>query len=365
MRESADLDELDRLLVTALQTAPRANWQQIGRVLDVSASTAARRWERLTDEGLAWSSCHPVRLPGLIRAIIEIDCDATRLHSVGATLAQDPHVVNVNHVTGVHDLVVIAFFANQASIGRYLRLRIGLLDGVQSVHLHVVTTLHTEASRWRLDRLAAPHRIALQRRSTTSHGGDGPDEADLALMAALSTDPRKSAADLARDTELSLSSVRRRLHRLDAAGLMAYRCEVARCVSGWPVAVNLWGVLPPGHTARVTAQVAELREIRCCASLSGPDNLMLSAWLRSIDDIEPFETVLTQRIPEFAISARNLVLWHMKLGDRVLDPDGRLVRRVPRALWAERNALLLDAEWTVRQQATHTAPELRHRIGRG
>jgi DNA-binding Lrp family transcriptional regulator len=133
MRESDDLDELDRVLVTALQTSPRASWQQIGQVLSVCASTAARRWDRLTSEGLAWASGHPLRLPGttFMKTIIEIDCVAVCLHPVAAAIAEDPHVLTVNHITGSHDLVVIAIFADHMSLGRYLRFRIGHLEGVR------------------------------------------------------------------------------------------------------------------------------------------------------------------------------------------------------------------------------------------
>jgi hypothetical protein len=63
LRRSAELDELDLLLVTALQSTPRADWQRLGQLLGTSASTAARRWARLTQAGLAWQSCHPLHLP--------------------------------------------------------------------------------------------------------------------------------------------------------------------------------------------------------------------------------------------------------------------------------------------------------------
>jgi DNA-binding Lrp family transcriptional regulator len=355
MRGAAYLDELDRLLVTALQTSPRASWQQVGQVLDISASTAARRWDRLSGEGLAWFSCHPLRLPGtpLVRAIIEIDCVAERLPSVGTTLARDPHLVNVDHVSGAHDLVVIGVFSDQISLGRYLRFRIGRLDGVQSVHPHIVTSLHTEASRWRLDRLAAPHRTTLLATtpSTTPGHGIEPDETDLALMTALSTNPRQSAADLARDIQLSTNSVRRRLVRLDAAKFMACRCEVSRCASGWPIAVNSWGVMPPEHAARITTRVADLRQTRLCASVTGPNNLMFAAWLRAIDDLQPFETHLAKQVPELAITVRNLVLWHMKLGDRILDSEGRPIRDIPFSLWPQHDAIAAENTLLDRRRA--------------
>jgi DNA-binding Lrp family transcriptional regulator len=273
MRESADLDDLDLLLVTALQTAPRATWQQLGQVLGVTASTAARRWERLTGAGLAWLSCHPLRLPGIsaVLAVIGINCVAVRLPSVAATVAEDPHVFNVSHVTGFYDLVVIAAFADQISLGRYLRFRVGSLDGVQSVRVHIVTDLHTEGSQWRLDRLEAAHRAALlaDRPAARRTPNVVPDAADLVLMTALRDNPRQSAADLARSTRLSTTSVRRRLIRLDAARLMAWRCDVARGASGWPVAASFWGVAPPDRAAEISGQVSRLRETRFCASLSG------------------------------------------------------------------------------------------------
>jgi DNA-binding Lrp family transcriptional regulator len=349
MHGSAYLDELDRLLITALQTSPRASWQQVGQVLDVFPSTAARRWDRLAEAGLAWFTSHPMRLPdtSFIRAIIEIDCDTTRLQPVGTTLAGDPHVLNVNHVTGSHDLVVIAAFADQISLGRYIRLRIGRLEGVRSVRSHIVTSLHTEASRWRLDRLAASHRVALladSRAAPTvkSASTNGPDATDMALMAALGTNPRQSAADLARGMQLSTTSVRRRLARLDAAKFMVCRCEVARHVSGWPTAANFWGVMPPEHAPRITAQVAQFRQTRFCASLSGSDNLMFSAWFRSLHDLQPFEAFLAKQLPQLAITARKLVLWHIKLGTHTLDPDGRRIGDVPFSLWPAQDAIAGD-----------------------
>jgi len=63
LHRSAELDELDLLLVTALQATPRADWQHLGRLLGVSASTATRRWARLTQAGVGRLSCWGCRKP--------------------------------------------------------------------------------------------------------------------------------------------------------------------------------------------------------------------------------------------------------------------------------------------------------------
>jgi hypothetical protein len=59
MNDSFRLAEEDRLLVDALQIAPRASWAAIGEVIGMAPITAARRWQRLADNGTAWVTAAP------------------------------------------------------------------------------------------------------------------------------------------------------------------------------------------------------------------------------------------------------------------------------------------------------------------
>ncbi|MGW0999031.1 AsnC family protein [Streptomyces sp. NPDC002523] len=61
LRETVTVSELDLALVNALQLRPRASWTELAPPLGVTAGTLARRWERLTGEGLAWVSAVPGR----------------------------------------------------------------------------------------------------------------------------------------------------------------------------------------------------------------------------------------------------------------------------------------------------------------
>ncbi|MGW1598248.1 Lrp/AsnC family transcriptional regulator [Streptomyces sp. NPDC002343] len=181
------LDELDYLLVTALQIAPRADWQTIGDVLGLDASTIARRWARLTHAGHAWISVHPrghVHGQSVV-AFIEVDCAAGRLHDVAAAIAEDPHVFNLEHVSGGRDLLVTAVFSDQAELARYVGFRLGALDGVAASRTQVATALHTEGSRWRLDRLTEDQRRRLAPAATAEAGQGGGrllQERDLELV---------------------------------------------------------------------------------------------------------------------------------------------------------------------------------------
>ena len=52
------LDELDFQLINALEIAPRTAWSTLAPALRTDASTLSRRWSRLTDAGLAWTTCY-------------------------------------------------------------------------------------------------------------------------------------------------------------------------------------------------------------------------------------------------------------------------------------------------------------------
>ena len=348
MRPSAELDGLDLLLVTALQTIPRADWQRLGQLLGISASTAARRWARLTQEGLAWQSCHPLHLPGMsaFAALIEIDTTAGKLYQVAAQLAEYPHVFDVIHLTGARNLLVLAGFADHAQLARYVAVRLASLDGVIATRAELATIIHTEASGWRADRLPTHPGAAARRRmpalataaAPQPPGGTEPDEADLLLMTALSQDPRLPVAEMADRSGLSPTTVARRLARLQKGRVLAWRCDVARVAAGWPVAAHLWGWLPPDQTARVTTQLVGMREVRMCASISGPSNLYLTVWLRTLRHLDVFEGRLAACLPELAITDRAISLWHVKLGGHLVDPGGRRLRSIPLTLWPDQPA---------------------------
>ena len=351
MRRSAELDELDLLLVTALQATPRADWRRLGQLLGTSASTAARRWARLTQEGLAWQSCHPLQLPGIsaFAALIEVDTTARELYQVAAHLAGDPHVFDVIHLTGGHGLLVVAGFAGHAQLARYVGVRLASLDGVTATRAQLATTIHAEASRWRADRLPTPPtaRRPIPALATATArpppARGGPDQADLLVMTALGQDPRLPAAELADRTGLSPTTIARRLARLQAGQLLAWRTDVARVAAGWPVAVHLWGQLPPARTAHIAAQLVTMREVRMCATISGPHNLYLTVWLRTLRHLDAFQARLAACLPELTITDRALTLWHLKLGGHLLGPEGRHLRSIPLQLWPDQPAAQAQA----------------------
>lgn len=342
LQESAALDELDYLLVTTLQREPRAEWRRIGEELGIDPSTAARRWSRLTEAGLAWLTCYPSWVPpGALIAFIELDCAPGRVHEVALELADDPHLFTIEHVTGGRDLLITAVFTGQAQLSSYIGFRLGAVPGVTASRTHVASTLHTEGSRWRLDRLAS--RTADPQPVPFPSGRGTASSDDLAFIRTLSRDVRRSAAALAEDTGLSPTTIRRRLARLDRDGVISYRCEVSRPHSGWPVSVTFWGSAPAAEIVPVASRISRLRETRMCASLSAAHNILLTVWLRAVDDLPAFEASLAALVPELTVTDRSLTLWNLKFAGQLLSPEGLRLRSVPLGLWTPGAARAAEA----------------------
>lgn len=335
-----ELDPLDRLLITALQTAPRADWHVIGAALDVNATTAARRWARLSEAGAAWLSCHPWMVEGapLLNAFIELDCAPGQIHQVATELAEDPHTLSVEHVTGPPDLVVNAIFSDQAELGRYVGFRLGRLPGVTGCRVQISTHTHVEASQWRLDRLDAGRLARLAppaKRPAVRAPSRTLRRRDLPFYLALGRDPRMPLARLAAETGLSPATARRRLDHIEAEQSLLFRCDVARYLSGWPTTAHLWCSAPPAVVGQVAADLAKLRETRLCAELTGPCNLLLMSWLRSPQALTELIARLGERYPQVLVERSTITLWPMKIGGHLLDPQGRHLRAVPLWNWSD------------------------------
>jgi DNA-binding Lrp family transcriptional regulator len=106
-RQGMELDELDRGVVHVLQIHPRAPWTLVGEVLGVNPVTAARRWHRLEEAGLAWVTAYP-RLSDsriVVTGVVEVDTEPGSPRTWPMALAADPAVANVKLTAGGRDLV--------------------------------------------------------------------------------------------------------------------------------------------------------------------------------------------------------------------------------------------------------------------
>ncbi|MFI9748427.1 Lrp/AsnC family transcriptional regulator [Streptomyces sp. NPDC052494] len=329
------LDDVDQALVHALQIAPRAGWNEIGAVLGLDAVTVARRWHRLTEAGAAWISCSPspalaANGQGLL-AVVEVDCASGSLLTVARALAELPHVTAVEHVSGDRDLLLTVMATDLAALTHWVTRGIGAMQGIVATRTHLASTVYTEGSRWRLRALDRSQiaRLAASATPRTDTPVFPLTDLDHALVGALSMNGRATYRALADACGTSPDTVRRRLGRLFAAGMLQPRCEVARPLSEWPVTVILWGRAAAAELESVSRSVTGAREVRLCAGLTGRNNVLVVAWVKSLADAQRFEVRLAQRAPGLDITDRAVALWPLKLSGHLLDERGYRIGGVP------------------------------------
>jgi DNA-binding Lrp family transcriptional regulator len=340
VHESVTLHDDDLALVEALQIAPRAPWSAVGRALGVSAATAGRRWQRLSEAGVAWVT----GAPGLgmwadqCLAYVDVTCSPRARMAVAAELAGDPHALSVEITAGGSDLLVTAAAADLTTLGRYLLERLDRIPGITGTRTRIATRLYTEGSGWRLGALSPQRRAVLQPFRSRASSASRPtwlDAVDRDLVVELGRDGRTSFAALASIAKVSQPTARRHTARLIESGAVLLRTELAAPLAGWPVSVVLSADAPAGQLQEVSTSVSRIRQVRLCATLAGSPSLIVVAWLRAVEEVHRFELALAKSVPDISIDDRLIVLRTVKRMGRLLSEDGRATGIVPMDVWRD------------------------------
>ncbi|MGC0387534.1 Lrp/AsnC family transcriptional regulator [Streptomyces sp. SAI-129] len=324
-----ELSETDLALVEALQLDPRAPWSRIAAVIGIDATTAARRWRRLSDSGAAWITAYPARHPSVV-AYVDVACETAALESLTARLRSWGPVFSLERTTGEHQLFLGVAARDLLCLDDFVTRRLGGLSAVRSVRPSICTAVHREGSGWLVHTLNERQRADLRGDGhDRPRPGTGPYESDRRLLVALGADARRGHAELARECGLSETTVRRRLRRMITGGEVYFRCDLTQRLAGWPV-IATFRIATPGPGADAVAKaLAGLPETRLCASVTGRDNLLLSVWLRSPGDCAALEERILRRHPEVRVSERAITLHTAKRMGRLLDREGRGGAHVP------------------------------------
>ncbi|MFJ3307488.1 Lrp/AsnC family transcriptional regulator [Streptomyces sp. NPDC086549] len=334
------LKEDELALISALQLRPRASWTELGRVLGVDPVTVARRFGRLSDQGTAWVefSPGPRLFEQICVAFVVIDCAPGTTAHVARALSAHAHMLTIERAATSHDILATVATRDLLALSRYTLDLLPHLPGITSVRARIVTPMFTEGGRWRIAALAPGQRARLTGPSPARAAVVAPGEIssfDRALVTRLAHDGRASYQTLANDLGVSLSTAKRRVEQLTRRGLLRFRCDFARALGGWPVAVTLWAKVPPTELPEIGHALVRLPETRNCAAVSGPHNLVLQASLHSVSDVLRLESQLAAAHPSLDIVDRVITLRQDKLLGRLLDPHGRSAGIVPPDIWAD------------------------------
>ncbi|MFF2550874.1 Lrp/AsnC family transcriptional regulator [Nocardia sp. NPDC058058] len=333
------MSEDDLALIHALQLRPRASWTELGAVLGVDPVTVARRWQRLGERGEAWvcMSPGPALYDHVCAAYVDIDCAAGETASVVAALARHPHMLTLERAGGSNRVFATVATRDFDQMARYTLDQLPAIAHIAAVRTQIVTHWFAEGGSWRIDALAPEQRQRLRApaiAATRAHDRRI-SAADRDMMAELSRDGRASHRAVAAALGISGATVKRRIDELTRLGMLKFRCDFARPLGGWPVAVTYRATAPTAALPEIGYALIRLPQTRNCAAVSGTHNLVLQAGLHSVAEVTRFENQLTTAHPGLLVAERTVTLRHEKLLGRILDSHGRSRAVVPPDIWAD------------------------------
>ncbi|MFD9125464.1 Lrp/AsnC family transcriptional regulator [Kitasatospora sp. NPDC059571] len=291
--DSADpatlLDELDRRLVCALQVDGRAETGRIAEVLGVSARTVTRRLGRLLGSGTVTVVLIPdVRDRAVGALLLRVRVLRGKVDTIAQALAARPDVPFVDVMLGGQEVGAVVL-TDAGARDRLLYGQLPATGAVLETDVHAVLHLFADAGRWRSGHLTEEQAAALAPPAPTTAPPE-PDALDRLLLDLLGRDARRSHASLAAAAGAPESTVRRRLHRLAAGGLLRTHATVDPRLLGMAVDANLWLDVPPGRLAEVGAALADHPQVHGVLATSGRANLMATVFCPDHSGLYRFTT---------------------------------------------------------------------------
>jgi Lrp/AsnC family transcriptional regulator for asnA, asnC and gidA len=152
MRESRQLDDIDREIVRLLQRDGRMSNTDMGRALGVTETTVRKRVSRLLDDGIMTVVAvpSPAALGMTVAAIFGISVQLGALNDVCQVMRADPEVRYIAMSTGRYDVLIEAFFATQNDLLEFMTNKLGSLAGVQAVEASMVLRVVKFSYEWEI-----------------------------------------------------------------------------------------------------------------------------------------------------------------------------------------------------------------------
>ncbi len=149
-RTSDEVSDLDKRIIEHLQQDGRRPFTQIAAELGVSEAAVRARTNRLVDRGILQvvGVTDPLKLGFQQMAMIGIRCEADRLMSVAAAVAEFPEVDYVVITAGTYDILIETVCEDNEGLLRFLAERLRTIDGVRDTETFVYLRMVKQSYQW-------------------------------------------------------------------------------------------------------------------------------------------------------------------------------------------------------------------------
>jgi Lrp/AsnC family transcriptional regulator for asnA, asnC and gidA len=144
------VDELDRLIIAALQANGRSTNTQIAAELGIAESTVRKRIDRLIDQGTMKITAvvNPLELNYPIVAIFGLRVTPNRVTAVGELLSELSEFRFIGVTVGAWDFITEGWFESLDQMHRFLSEKLWLIEGVTRVEVSHIIKMVRYAYDW-------------------------------------------------------------------------------------------------------------------------------------------------------------------------------------------------------------------------
>lgn len=135
------LDDIDRQLLSILRENGRASYTDLAKEVGLSRVAVQTRINTLIENGtIERFSCilNPEKLGISVSAFFNVEVQPKYLAIVADTLAEEPEVTSLYHMTGPSKLHMHGLFKSNDEMEQFMKEKLYVLPGIQSVDCQVL-----------------------------------------------------------------------------------------------------------------------------------------------------------------------------------------------------------------------------------
>lgn len=318
---ATEVQSVDAMLAAALHINGRASWGSVARALDIPERTVARRGQRLLHTGAVRVSTYlDTTIVGDARPlVIEVETTAGRAMEVAHILAARPDASSVSVLEGSGEIVCMLLPRTPEDSARLLLTELPSIDGVRSTRVGTVLRYFRSGYDWVATELPERAAAELRKEMIPAEPVKSPRRIELspedeAIVTLLAVDGRASVATLARDLNMSASTVRRRLETLLAEGALHVRTEISPALHGLRVEALSWLRVQPDMIETVGKALGRHPKVRFCVALTGTSQVMIDCLVRNEHALYEFLTNDVADLRVESIARMSVVLAAVRRG---------------------------------------------------
>jgi Lrp/AsnC family leucine-responsive transcriptional regulator len=147
------LDEIDRQIIKALNQNGRISYTDLAKNIGLSRVAIQARINTLMEDGVIerfTAVINPEKIGITVSAFFNVEVEPQSLQAVADTLADEPAVTSLYHMTGPSKLHMHGLFTNNKEMELFLNEKLYKFPGIMSVDCQVLITRYKSRMGMRL-----------------------------------------------------------------------------------------------------------------------------------------------------------------------------------------------------------------------